>query len=430
MSLLRTVGADQLRTPRRELFGSATLTTVDGILADVRERGDAALRHYGEQFGEVAAGDPLVIERPEMERALESLGVTQRGLLERTAARIDAFARAQRKAITAIDVAVDGGRAGQSIAPVERAGCYAPGGAYALPSTVLMTAVTAKAAGVRDVWVATPRANSLMLAAAALAGADAVLAVGGAHAIGAFAYGSESVPASDVIVGPGNRWVTAAKQRVAGQVGIDMLAGPSELVVVADGDAPAPLVAADLIAQAEHDADALPILVSTDGPLIQQVQLELERQLATLSTANIARRALKENGFAVLCRDVAQAIDVCNRLAPEHLELMIADAEAIAQRCVHYGALFIGAATAEIHGDYGAGPNHVLPTSGTARFTGGLSIHTFLRIRTWLHLRSATPLTSDTCALARLEGLEGHARAAELRTANPFLVPQGSELEA
>jgi phosphoribosyl-ATP pyrophosphohydrolase/phosphoribosyl-AMP cyclohydrolase/histidinol dehydrogenase len=252
------------------------------------------------------------------------------------------------------------------------------------------------------------------LAAAHVANADALLCVGGAHAIAALAFGAGPVPACDVIVGPGNRWVTAAKQLVSGQVGIDMLAGPSELVVLADDSADPETVAADLLAQAEHDPDALPILVTTSDPLIDHVNEALRAQLAVLPTAETATAAVSE-GFAVLCATLDEAVDVCDALAPEHLEVMTQDAEALQLRLRHYGGLFVGHGAAEVLGDYGAGPNHVLPTGGTARQTGGLSVFTFLRVRTWLRMHAPAELARDAAALARLEGLEGHARSAERR---------------
>ena len=280
-----------------------------------------------------------------------------------------------------------------------------------------MTAVTARAAGVTEVWVASPRPSDVTLAAADVAGADAILAVGGAHAIAALAYGAGPVPACDVVVGPGNRWVTAAKKLVAGQVGIDMLAGPSELVVLADDTADAATVAADLLAQAEHDPDALPELVTTSSCLADAVEAELGRQLATLPTRDTAAVAL-ENGFAVVAEDLDSAIDVCDRLAPEHLQVVTEDSGQVGRRLSHWGGLFLGELSAEVFGDYGAGPNHTLPTGGVARFKGGLSVFDFVRMRTWLEIddaEAAASLSRDAAELARLEGLEAHARAAEKR---------------
>jgi phosphoribosyl-ATP pyrophosphohydrolase/phosphoribosyl-AMP cyclohydrolase/histidinol dehydrogenase len=387
------------------------------IVEDVRLRGEAALREHAERLGDLLPGAPLLIPRRALLAALDELPGEDRRRLERIAGRIRAFAEAQRSALREMTVPVPGGRAGHVIAPVERAGCYAPGGRYPLPSSVLMTAITARVAGVSEVWLATPQPAPIMLAAAALAEVDGLLAVGGAQAIAALAFGAGPVPACDVVVGPGNAWVTAAKQMVAGHVAIDALAGPSELVILADPTADPALVAADLLAQAEHDPDAVPILLSVGQGLVADVAAELEHQLATLPTADVARAALGNGGlFAVSNLD--EGVSRCNELAPEHLELLVADAASVIPRLRHFGALFIGAGSAEVLGDYGAGPNHVLPTGGGARSSGGLSVLTFLRVRTWLSIDdalAARELAEDAAWLGRVEGLEGHARSAERR---------------
>jgi phosphoribosyl-ATP pyrophosphohydrolase/phosphoribosyl-AMP cyclohydrolase/histidinol dehydrogenase len=396
---------------------AATLASAAAIVAEVRERGEVALRAWAEKLGDLLPEAPLVLGRAALEEAFVALPVADQQLLVRTTTRIRAFAEAQRAALGEVTVPIPGGRAGHAVAPVERAGCYAPGGRFPLPSSVLMTVVTARAAGVDEVWVASPRPAPMTLAAAYVAGADALLAVGGAQAIAALAYGAGVVPPCDVVVGPGNRWVTAAKKLVAGDVGIDMLAGPSELVVLADASADADVIAADLLAQAEHDPDAVPILVTTDEALADRVDAALVHQLATLPTAATARAALA-NGASVLAPDVEAAIEACNRLAPEHLEVMLGDPWSAVPRLRHYGGLFVGPHAAEVLGDYGTGPNHVLPTGRTARHVGGLSVLTFLRVRTWIEVTSpadAAPLVHDAAALARHEGLEAHARAAEQR---------------
>lgn len=415
---MRRVSAGEVAATRRGAVDAETLAMASAIVDDVRDRGEEALREHAEVLGDLAPGAPLLRTAAELQEALASLPVEQRDLLQRVAERIRLFAEAQRRCLVDLDFAIPGGAAGHTVTPLESAGCYAPGGRFPLPSSVLMTAVTARAAGVRRVWVASPRPAPVTLAAAAVAGVDGFLAVGGAQAVAALAYGAGPVLACDAVVGPGNRWVTAAKQRVAGEVAIDMLAGPSELVVLADGQGGDPrVVAADLLAQAEHDPDAVPILVTTDPSFADAVDAELERQLATLPTAETARRSLR-NGCTVMVPDVAAGIAVCDRLAPEHLEVMVADAPAVARRLRYYGGLFVGMGSAEVYGDYGAGPNHVLPTGGTARLSGGLSILTFLRARTWLRVDAAAAadaMARDCAALARLEGLEAHARAAESR---------------
>lgn len=387
------------------------------IVEAVRVGGEEALREYAERFGDAAAGAALFLPRSALDVALRDLPASDRGRLERAAERIRRFAEAQRHALSVVTLTVPGGAAGHWIAPLERAGCYAPGGRYPLPSSVLMTAVTARAAGVREIWVASPKPGPMTLAAAAIAGADGVLAAGGAHAIAALAFGAGPVPPCDVVVGPGNRYVTAAKQIVAGRVAIDMLAGPSELVVFADATASPAIIAADLLAQAEHDPDAVPVLVTLDHTHPDRVETELARQLGDLPTAEVARAALA-NGGVVVVANVDEGIAACDALAPEHLELCLGDAAAVAPRLEHFGALFIGAGSAEVLGDYGAGPNHVLPTAGTARSQGGLSVYTFLRVRTWLRIddpAAARPLMEDAAWFGRTEGLEAHARSAERR---------------
>ena len=389
------------------------------IVEAVRARGEVALREYAERFDDVPPGGPLFLDRATLDRALVRLPAGDRARLERVAERIRTFAEAQKRALGAVTVTLPGGAAGHWIAPLERAGCYAPGGRYPLPSSVLMTAVTAQAAGVKQIWVASPKPGPMTLAAAAIAGADGVLAAGGAHAVAALAFGAGPLPACDVVVGPGNCYVTAAKQLVSGggRVAIDMLAGPSELVVFADATASPAVIAADLLAQAEHDPDALPVLVTLDPTHLDRVKTELARQLANLPSGEVARASLA-NGGVVVVANVEEGIAACDALAPEHLELCLRDSVAVAPRLTHFGALFIGVGSAEVLGDYGAGPNHVLPTAGTARAKGGLSVYTFLRVRTWLRIddsAAARPLVEDAAWFGRVEGLEAHARSAERR---------------
>ena len=422
---LRLVTPAEVPALSRPAVDAEILVAAAQIVQAVRLGGEAALRSYAERLDGLAPGAPILHDRAALRLAWEALPTDQQALLQRIHDRIEAFAEAQRGCIVDLSMEIAGGRAGHTVAPVERAGCYAPGGRFPLPSSVLMTAVTARVAGVTQVLVASPRPVAVTLAAAYLAGADALLACGGAQAIAALAYGAGDVPACDVIVGPGNRWVTAAKQLVSGHVGIDMLAGPSELVVLATAETPEhrvdpETIAADLLAQAEHDPDALPVLVTTDATLPARVNAALVRQLEDLPTADTARPAVAQ-GFAVVCDSLEAAIDLCNTLAPEHLEVLVPDCERHLRRFKHYGGLFLGHNAAEVLGDYGAGPNHVLPTGGTARATGGLSVFTFLRVRTWLAMDTPDALARDAAALARLEGLEGHARSAERRLSPPRL---------
>ena len=400
---------DQLRNP----IDAETISTAAEIVEDVRRRGETAVIHHSTRLGDVDPGQTLIVGRSEIEDASASLPPGDAQLLERVAGRIRSFAQAQRESVVDIDIEVPGGRAGHRWLPVSTAGAYAPGGRYPLPSTVLMTVLPARVAGVREVWVASPRPSAMTLAAAAVAGADGVLRIGGAQAIAALAFGVLG-PRCDMVVGPGNRWVTAAKKVLFGEVGIDGLAGPSEIVVIADAMASPELVAADLIAQAEHDIDALPILITTEEDIRGSVHDAMDRQMSDLSTAEVAGPSLKK-GFAVVVDDLQLAAEVTDSIAPEHLALHIADPKEISERLQNYGSMFCGSSSAETFADYGVGPNHVLPTGGSARFQSGLSPMTFLRAATWLEIRDAGQIMSDTADLARHEALEGHARAAEAR---------------
>jgi len=416
MAMLRRVRPDEIApSSQGETLDSTTLARTMEIIQAVRADPERGIRKYAEAFGERRAEEPIAIGRAELEAAVERLDAADRGVLERTCARIRSFAEAQRRCLRELATAIPGGEAGHEVVPIERAGCYAPGGRYPLPSSMLMTVATARAAGCEAVIAATPGPGDLMLAAAGIAGADVVLGVGGAHAIAGLAYGTPWTEPVEVICGPGNRWVTAAKRLVFGDVGVDMLAGPSELVVVADETANAEVIAADLLAQAEHDADARPFLVATSQGIAAAVDEALGRQLETLATRETARRAL-ENGAAVVVASVEEALAVVDRLAPEHLELHVADADGFARQVRHAGGLFIGHGSAEVFGDYGFGPNHTLPTGGAARARAGLSVFDFLRPRTWMRVeRVDEAARSDAARLAAMEGLEGHERACRVR---------------
>ncbi len=418
MTLLRRIRPEDAIHEQVEPVDAQTLAAAAVIVEDVKARGEAALREHAQRLKDLAPEAPLIHGKDSLDQALRDLPGDEVNVLNRAAERIRRFADAQRQSLSEQEIAIPGGRSGHKIAAIESAGCYAPGGRFPLPSSVLMTVVTARAAGVKKVWVASPKPSRVTLAAAAIAGADALLAVGGAQAIAALAFGAGEIPACDIVVGPGNRWVTAAKQLVAGRTKIDFLAGPSELTILADSDADAALIAADLLAQAEHDEDARPILISLSETLVKNVEDELELQLSTLPTASTARAALCNGGFAVVAENLDEAIEVCDRLAPEHLHLHLSNPQPTAERLTHYGALFIGSSAAEVLADYGAGPNHVLPTGGTARLHGGLSVLDFLRVRTWLKIDDpdgARELSRDAAQIARLEGLEAHARAADRR---------------
>ncbi|MCB9555381.1 MAG: histidinol dehydrogenase [Deltaproteobacteria bacterium] len=395
-----------------------TAQIVERIIAEVRREGRAALERWARDLGDWSAGTPLVFQRDQLDEALRSCPPDARSLLERCAERVRTFAQAQRASLSQLRQPIPGGFAGHQVAAVRAAGCYAPGGRFPLPSSVLMTVVTARAAGVDRVWAASPKPTTITLAAAAIGGADGLLAAGGAQAIAALAFGVDPLPRCDVIVGPGNRFVTAAKRALFGEVGIDMLAGPTELLIIADQSADPELVAADLLAQAEHDVDARPYLATDSPSLLDAVERALASQLASLATTEIASQSLGDNGGVFLIDSLEDAAAIADQLAPEHLQLLGPRAEQLANDCHHFGGLFIGQASAEVLGDYCAGPNHTLPTAGSARFSGGLSVFDFCRVRTWLQItdrHAAQPLLRDAVALAELEGLVGHANAARRR---------------
>ncbi len=415
MSLLRCRTPDEVTAPAGAAIDAQALAAARLIVDDVAQRGAAAVREHSARLDHHDPDAPLLLRRQALAEAFGNLPTADRELLVRTRDRIHAFATAQRRSLAEFDLPLPGGRACQRLSPVARAGCYAPGGRAVLPSSLLMTAVTARAAGCAEVYAACPRPAAIVLAAAHVAGVDGLLLAGGAQAIAALAFGIDDLPACDVVVGPGNRFVTAAKQLVQGRVGVDLPAGPSELCVVADDSCDPGDVAADLLAQAEHDELARPWLLTCAPAVIDRVDAELQRQLACLPTAATARAALAGGG-AVLCRNPDQLVAVADRLAPEHLQLAVQHPMELAPRFANYGALFFGTAGAEVLGDYGAGPNHVLPTAGAARFSGGLSVFHFLRIRTWLQLDGgAASLAVDAARLAELEGLPGHAAAARRR---------------
>lgn len=420
MTLLRIIRPEEVSRAIKPAVRDEVLRLAAQIVERVRMDGLSAVRAYAEEFDACAPDDPITLDRRAMRSAYDALDPGDRDALERAAQRIERFAHAQRDAIQPLTMDVPGGQSGHTIEPIDSAGCYAPAGRYPLPSSVLMTAITARVAGCKRVVVASPGAHPVTLAAAHIAGADEFLCVGGAHAIASMSHGFEGFARCDVIVGPGNAWVTAAKQLVSGVVGIDMLAGPSELLILADETADVSTLAADLLAQAEHDTEAVPMLITTCREHTRLIQDELERQLGSLPTAATARESL-QNGFVVVCDSIDQAVEISDTLAPEHLEIIAEGAEQIASRIRNAGGVFIGARTAEVLGDYGIGPNHTLPTGGTARFQAGLSVMNFLRLRTWIRIDdpdACKPVLDDTMRMARMEGLIAHENSARIRTSD------------
>ena len=404
-------------SPRTQIYDDKTINIVRDILSDIREHKLNSVTEYAEKFGDIEHGQKLFVSQDELKRAFDNLPSNEQEVLQRTADRIRAFAQAQRDSLADLKFPIDGGFAGHNVMPMEVAGCYAPGGRFPLPSSVLMTVIPARVAGVKTICLASPKPTTHTLAAAYIAGVDTMLRIGGAQAIGAMAYGIDGIAPADIIVGPGNRYVTAAKQIVSSQCAIDMLAGPSELAIIADETANAEIIAADLLAQAEHDTDAWPVLVTTSRQLIDDVQEQIKIQLETLPTISTASASI-EKGLAVYASDIEEGLKILNHLASEHVEILCKNAQDIASRVQHGGGLFIGNDSAEVIGDYGAGPNHTLPTGGTARHKAGLSVFNFLRMTTWIDINEpekAQQLYKDAEDLGRIEGLEAHARAARLR---------------
>lgn len=427
MALLTRRTPDNVVLEKKDPVDPTALGQAKAIIEEIRDGSsgavdEAALLAVAKRLGDVPENETsLLVSKEECKQAFDGLSEDERRTLVNTHGRVRAFAEAQRASVVDMEMDIPGGKAGHTVRPCKAAGCYAPGGRYPLPSSVLMTAVTARAAGCATVVLTSPRPAAITLAAAHVSGVDVFLRVGGAQAIAATAYGVPAlgVPSCDVVVGPGNKWVTAAKSLVNGHCGIDMLAGPSEVLVVCDDTADAEVVAADLLAQAEHDVVARAIVVSTSADTVDAVEAAAARRLEALPEPNrsTAREAFRRS-FAVVCRDVDECVRVSDDVAPEHLEIQTRDAEAVAKRMSAYGGLFVGTRAAEVLGDYGAGPNHTLPTGGTGRYTGGLSVFNFLAVRTWMRVDDAEKsqiMVEDSVRLARLEGLEGHARAAELR---------------
>jgi histidinol dehydrogenase len=396
--------------------------TVAAILKDVKQRGDAAVLEYTRRYDRVQARDmsTLRLAKSDLERSFAALPAARRNALVLAAGRIRAYHEHQVVQSWSYTEA-DGTRLGQQVTPLERVGIYVPGGKAAYPSTVLMNAIPARVAGVGEIVMVVPtpggETNDLVLAAAAICGVDRVFTIGGAQAVGALAYGTESVPAVDKIVGPGNAYVAAAKRRVFGVVGIDVLAGPSEILVLCDGSTNPEWVAMDLFSQAEHDEMAQAILLCPDAAFIDAVAGSIQRQLADMPRKDVIGASLSARGALIKVRDLDEACQIANRFAPEHLELSVEDAEAWLPRIRHAGAVFLGKYSSEALGDYCAGPNHVLPTARTARFSSALGVYDFQKRTSVIQVsrEGAQKLGPIAAELATGEGLPAHARSAQYR---------------
>ncbi|MGP1716371.1 MAG: histidinol dehydrogenase [Methylophilus sp.] len=395
---------------------------VANILKDVKARGDAAVLEYTNRFDKTNADSLAQLEIPqaELQAALTSLPAAQREALQAAADRVRSYHEKQVMQSWQYTEA-DGTLLGQQVTSLDRVGLYVPGGKAAYPSSVLMNAIPAKVAGVQELIMVVPTPNGeknpLVLAAAAVCGVTRVFCIGGAQAVGALAYGTETVPQVDKIVGPGNAYVAAAKRRVFGVVGIDMVAGPSEILVISDGKSNPDWTAMDLFSQAEHDELAQAILLSPSAEFLDQVQASIERQVTEMPRQEIIRTSLENRGALIQVKDLQEAAEICNFIAPEHLELSMDDALAFSKKIKHAGAIFMGRDTCEALGDYCAGPNHVLPTSRTARFSSPLGVYDFQKRSSLIMVSSegAQTLGKIAATLAYGEGLQAHARSAEYR---------------
>lgn len=395
---------------------------VANILRDVKKRGDAAVLEYTRRFDRLNAATiaELELSQAELKAALDSLPAVQRRALEQAAERVRAYHEKQLMSSWSY-TEDDGTLLGQQVTSLDRVGLYVPGGKAAYPSSVLMNAIPAKVAGVEELIMVVPtpggEKNALVLAAAAVCGVDRVFCIGGAQAVGALAYGTQTVPQVDKIVGPGNAYVAAAKRRVFGVIGIDMVAGPSEILVICDGKTNPDWIAMDLFSQAEHDELAQAILLSPDAAFLDQVAASIDRQVEEMPRKDIIRTSLQDRGALIQVRDLEEAASIANFIAPEHLELSVDDPLAFSKKIKHAGAIFMGRDTCEALGDYCAGPNHVLPTSRTARFSSPLGVYDFQKRSSLIMVSSqgAQTLGRMAATLAYGEGLQAHARSAEYR---------------
>jgi histidinol dehydrogenase len=413
---------------REALVTSEVTVSVANILSTVRSEGDSAVVRYTNQFDHRNASriEDLLVSKEQLTNALNSLADSDATALRHAADRIRHYHEKQKQTSWQYEEA-DGSIYGQKISAVEKAGIYVPGGKANYPSSMLMLAIPAQVAGVEEIIATVPTEyadtrdsnldRNLVFAAAELAGVSKVFTIGGAQAIAAMAFGTVAIPKVDKITGPGNIYVTEAKRQVFGEVGIDMLAGPSELTVICDGQTDPDWIAMDLFSQAEHDEQAQSILISTESQFIDAVMASINRLLPDMERREIIKKSLQERGFFVLAEDLNQAADVSNRIAPEHLELSVADPEALMANIQHAGAIFLGRNTAEALGDYCAGPSHVLPTSGTARFFSALGVYDFQKRSSIINcsIEGADSIAATAATLARKESLQAHALSAEYR---------------
>ena len=409
------------KNQNHEFFKTAALESlqnVEDIIEDIKKNGDKSIIHYSKTFndGDFSSGEDFIVSKEEIKKAYEMTDDKTINALEKCIENVRDFAQEQLLCLKNLDMKKNNSLLGHRVIPLERVLCYVPGGNYPLPSSAVMTCTPAKVAGVREVIITSPRIKPQTIVAAKMSGADKIYKLGGVQAIGAFAYGSESIKPVDKIVGPGNKYVTYAKKYVYGKCSIDFLAGPSEVLIVADNNQNPELVSADILAQCEHDRDARGYLICFSKDFAQKVADCAQKQLQTLKTGNIAQISF-EKSTAVIVNDIEEAVKISNLRAPEHLELMFDGAWEKSKDFTNYGSLFIGSCCAEVFGDYCSGTNHVLPTNSAARYTGGLSVFDFVKIQTYQMLSKeySKELTILASQMAQQEGLMGHKLASDLR---------------
>ncbi len=422
---MRIIEYKNLKSSFFENTKKSEMPIVNEIIKSVRKYGDRAVKEYTKKFDKVILRQ-IRVEAEEIQGAFQKIDSGLLKILNRARLNIESFSRAQLRQLKDFTEEITAGViAEQRVIPINRVGIYVPGGRYPLVSTALMCGVPAIVAGVREVVLCSPPTyhntiHPLILATARLIGVKEIYKIGGAQAIAAMAYGTETIRPVDKIFGPGNAYVTFAKKMVFGDVGVDFIAGPSEIMIIADGSAEPEIIATDLLSQAEHDIDAIPVLVTTSHLLAKKVDAEIKKQLTVLKTGEVAKKALNKNGLIIFVKNIEQAIEIANKKAPEHLELQVKNAERYVDRLKNYGSLFVGTYSAEVLGDYCAGINHTLPTNSSARYTGGLHIKDFLKLQTVLIVTKKGLINLSTIAeeLSKIEGLSGHTQAIKIREVN------------
>ena len=410
---MKIIQSDKLNKSFFEFAQIEEIETVRKILVEIKTDGDKAVKKYTKQFDNFELKQ-IEVSKKEIKEAYAQVDPKTINALKASIKNVKLFAKKQFETFKNFEYNTGDSILGQKIVPLEIVGCYVPGGNYPLPSSAIMSVIPAKVAGVKQIIVCSPKIKPITIVAANLAGANKIFNIGGVQAIAAMAYGTESVPRVDKIVGPGNKYVAAAKKEVYGTVGIDFIAGPSEVLIIADENANARFIAADMLAQAEHDTNARADLLTTSNKLADEVNSQLEIQLQKITTKEIAKQAL-ENGKIVIVKDLKEAVEISNKRAPEHLELQVKKPKKIIDSLTNYGSLFIGENSAEVFGDYCSGTNHTLPTNGSARYASGLSVKDFIKINTYQKINDPRKLIKIATKLAEVEGLDAHKKAALIR---------------